>query len=241
MMDSDQTNGTECLRRSVAVLVPCFNAGARILPVLRAACSQVDTVIVVDDGSTDGALDDLSGLPVVLHRFPQNQGKGFALLAGFREALRRPEIQSVATLDADGQHDPLELPGLYAALAAEHFDFVIGSRCFTGRDVPWRSRLGNRLTAWMFGLLLGRRLPDTQSGYRLHSRRFLEDVLETVPGGRYETEMEILVKAVRGPYRVGAAPIATIYETDNASSHFNRFRDSWRIYRRLYQALRRQR
>ena len=70
----------------------------------------------------------------------------------------------------------------------------------------------------------------------MHSRRFLEDVIETVEPGRYETEMAILVKAVREGYRVHAEPIATRYEEGNPSSHFNKLRDSWLIYRRLFKA-----
>ena len=79
--------------------------------------------------------------------------------------------------------------------------------------------------------LLRQPIPDTQSGYRIHSRRFVEDVLATIPGGRYETEMAILVKAAREGYRLVSEPIRTIYEEGNRSSHFNRLRDSYRIYR----------
>ena len=83
-------------------------------------------------------------------------------------------------------------------------------------------------------LLLGRKIPDTQSGFRLHSRRFLEVVVQDVAGGRYETEMEILVKAVLGGYEVVSVPIRTIYERGNPSSHFRRMRDSWRVWRALF-------
>ncbi len=84
------------------------------------------------------------------------------------------------------------------------------------------------------GLLLGQRLPDTQSGFRLHSSKFVDAILEEVPGGRYETEMEILVRAVRGGFKVVPLPIQTIYETGNASSHFSVLRDSFLIYRKLF-------
>jgi len=80
-------------------------------------------------------------------------------------------------------------------------------------------------------------VPDTQSGYRLHGRRFLQNVLPTLAGGRYETEMELLVRAVRGGYRVVASPIRTIYEEGNASSHFGKVRDSARIYARLFRTV----
>ena len=114
---------------------------------------------------------------------------------------------------------------------------VIGSRVFDRKDIPWRSRFGNKFTAGLTAALLGRRLPDTQSGYRIHSRALAEAVVKDVPGGRYEVEMDILVKAVREGYRVVPVSIATIYEEGNPSSHFNKLRDSYLIYSRLFQAV----
>lgn len=225
----------------LAVIVPCYNAGPRIVPVIESILRVHDCVFVVDDGSTDGAVAGLSPLPVQVVSLPQNQGKGFALLRGFQAALEDPAIDCVATLDADGQHDPHELPHLYSAFTAHNADLLIGSRTFSGRHVPFRSRLGNVATSILTKALLGVRLPDTQSGYRLHSRRLLEAVLRDVPGGRYETEMEILVLAVKREFTVVPEPIATIYENENASSHFNPLRDSWRVYRKLFMTSLRQR
>ena len=221
------------MRACVAAVVPCFNAGERVAPVVAALRDILDHVIVVDDGSTDGATAGLrdSGATVIV--LPENQGKGFAMIRGFSEALAIPDVTCAVIIDADGQHDPNELPRLYAAFVEQDADLVIGAREFDQAHVPWRSRFGNKLTAGITRALLGQRIGDTQSGYRLHSRPLLEFIIENVPGGRYETEMEILVKAVRGGYRVATAPIETIYEEGNPSSHFNKFRDSFRIYRTL--------
>lgn len=221
------------LRHSVAVVVPCYNAGPRLMPVVTALQGLVGRIIVVDDGSTDGAVEALRSLPVEIVVFPENRGKGHAMLAGFRAALDSPKVSCVGIVDADGQHDPAELPQLYEAFCERQADLVIGSRDFDRENVPWRSRLGNKLTIAVTAWLLRQRVPDTQSGFRLHSRRLLEDVLSSVRGGRYETEMEILVLAIRKGYRVVPIPIRTIYEKDNRSSHFNKMRDSVRIYKTL--------
>jgi glycosyltransferase involved in cell wall biosynthesis len=221
------------LRAHVVAVVPCFNAGERVAPVVAGLREILEHVIVVDDGSTDGASATLGELGARVIVFPENQGKGFAMLCGFREALAIPDVTCAVIVDADGQHDPNELPGLYRMYLEQNADLVIGSREFDQAHVPWRSRIGNKLTAGITRILLGQRISDTQSGFRLHSRRLLEFIIERVPGGRYETEMEILVKAVRGGFSVTAAPIRTIYEAGNPSSHFNKFRDSFRIYRKL--------
>lgn len=228
------------LRATVAIVIPCYNAGSRVAPVVARCTEAVQHVIVVDDGSTDDAVAALDASAIHLVTFEENRGKGFALLEGFRRALEFEPVQCVAVLDADGQHDPDELPGLYRAYREHNADLVIGSRSFDEAHVPWRSRFGNKTTIALTRLLLGTRIPDTQSGYRLHSRRFVEAIVRDVRGGRYDTEMEILVKAVKEGYRVTAAPIKTLYETGNPSSHFNKLRDPIQIYGRLLKgALRR--
>ena len=218
----------------LAVVIPCFNAGTRVRPVAAAALEVADRVIVVDDGSTDGCIDALRPLDLRIVQFPENRGKGHALIEGFRTALAVDSVTCACVVDADGQHDPAEIPRLHSAFVERRADLVIGSRIFDGPGVPWRSRYGNKLTIGLTALLLGQKVPDTQSGFRLHSRRFLEDVVQSVRPGRYETEMEILVKGVREGYAVVPAPIKTIYEVGNPSSHFNKFRDSVRIYLRLF-------
>ncbi len=118
---------------------------------------------LVDDGSTDGSIEDLKDLPIRVVTLTPNRGKGYALVAGYKAVLEDPDIDCVASLDADGQHDPAELPGLHNIFIQENADLLIGSRDFTGGNVPFRSRFGNTLTVRVMGWLLGRRLPDTQS------------------------------------------------------------------------------
>lgn len=218
---------------TVTVVVPCYNAGERAQGVADGALRITSRVVVADDGSTDACMEPLRRMPLQIISFPHNRGKGYALLAGVQAALEMPDTEAVCCLDADGQHDPAEIPKLFAAFQETQADLVIGARRFETGHVPWRSRFGNRVTAALTAWLFGRHLPDTQSGFRLLSRRFAQDVLRTVSGGRYETEMEIVVKAIREGYRVESVPISTIYEEANRSSHFRKVRDSLRIYVRL--------
>ena len=221
----------------LACVIPCFNAGTRLRPVAEAALRQVERVIVVDDGCTDGCIKQLEGMPVQLERHAQNLGKGHAILTGIRAALDDPATEAVVLLDADGQHDPAAIPAFARRFQESGAGMVIGARVFDGVEVPWRSRFGNAVTAAVTRLLLGERLPDTQCGFRLLSRGFAEQVLLRVRGGRYETEMEMVVMAVRGKAGLASVPIKTIYEPGNASSHFRKVSDSARIYARLLRAV----
>ena len=234
MQDSSpqRPDGTDGL----LAIIPCYNAGNRVRAVAEGVLAQSIQLLVVDDGSTDGSAASLRDLPVQYLRIDPNKGKGHALLAGFREALKDPKMVCVCVLDADGQHDPAEIPRLHAAFLETGANLVIGSRVFDGGRVPLRSRFGNKVTVSVTALLLRHRLPDTQCGFRILSRPFLESVLETVHGGRYETEMEIIVKAIREGWSTESVPIRTIYEAGNASSHFRKFHDSYRIYSRLLKA-----
>lgn len=215
----------------IAIVIPCYNAGNRLRKVLERLYGYPGPVTVVDDGSTDGSATDLEGARVI--RFPRNGGKGAAMLEGFRDALGK-DIDAVVVLDADGQHDSSKLPELVRAFRERHADLVIGERQFSGRHVPLASWFGNALTRRVSALLLGRYIADTQSGFRLHSRRFLEEVVTEIPPGRYETEMAILVRAVKKGYEVVSVPIPTIYEPGNVSSHFQRVSDSYRVWRMLF-------
>lgn len=221
----------------LAVIIPCYNAGPRVRPVVEAALRQTPRVLVVDDGSTDGCMDTLDGLPVQRLVLPENRGKGHALLAGFRNVLADPTVAALCMLDADGQHDPAEIPQLAAPVLAHEAAFVIGIREFGGSHVPLRSRFGNRVTAWVTRLLLRRNLPDTQCGFRVLSRSFALRILDSVAGGRYETEMAMIIRAVRDGIPIASIPIQTRYEPGNASSHFRKVQDSVRIYRRLLAAV----
>jgi glycosyltransferase involved in cell wall biosynthesis len=225
------------LRDAATAVVPCFNAGERLEHVLVQLSAFADHVVLVDDGSTDGAAERVAHLASRYVRIPENHGKGYALLEGFRAALERPACTCLITLDADGQHAPADMAGLYARFVETGAGLVIGARSFARKDIPWPSWIGNRLTAAIVGVLMGTRLPDTQSGFRLHSRSFAEHIVARLTGGRYETEMEIIVRAIRDGFPVESVPIQTIYETGNPSSHFQRGRDSIRIYARLVKAV----
>lgn len=211
----------------IAVVIPAYNAGARLEPVLLKTLAIIPkrNVIVVDDGSTDQthSVAAVSGVEVITH--PQNCGKGVALKTGFVYAMTRPQVQAVITLDADGQHDPKHLPKFIRAWRTSRVDLLIGCRTLRWPAMPFFRVLSNRLTSALVSRRLGQRIPDSQSGYRLHSRRLLEQIkLDT---GGYETESELLLKAVRAQMQLGFIPIATIYSGE--TSHIRGWRDTWRF------------
>jgi glycosyltransferase involved in cell wall biosynthesis len=217
--------------RPVLALVPAWNEALFIRPVLEGTLAFLPT-LVVDDGSIDEteAIAREAGATVVRHK--RNQGKGAALMTGFGWALEQG-YEAVVTLDADGQHDPAEIPSFLAAYKAGIGELIIGRRDFS--QMPLVRRFANSFGSWLFSLALGTRILDNQSGYRLYTRRLLER-LDTGSTG-FELEVETIEQAVAAGMRIGWIKIRTIYGTGK-KSYFRPISDSalflgtvWRAYR----------
>jgi glycosyltransferase involved in cell wall biosynthesis len=190
----------------IVALIPGYMEGPRIGAVVEAARRHLP-VLVVDDGSGDDTAERAAaaGAEVLLQR--PNQGKGAALRAGFREALARG-CDAVVTLDADGQHDPAEIPRFLAARARHPAELIVGRRDF--RRMPPIRRLANDLGGIAFSWAVGREIPDNQSGYRLVGRRLMEALLESDESG-FEFEVEMITTAIRAGFDISWVPIRTIY------------------------------
>jgi len=199
---------------SILAIIPAYNEGARVAAVVSGA-AQLLPVLVVDDGSTDDTAAQASSAGATILRQSPNQGKGAALRAGFGYALAGA-YDAVITLDADGQHDPAELPLFLARFAQSRPDLIIGQRRL--RHMPPIRRLANYLGRKAFSWAIGQPIPDNQSGYRLISRRLLEE-LESGQETGFEFEMEMIVTCIRRGYALDWVPIRTIYAGE--SSHIN--------------------
>ena len=189
----------------ILALIPAYNEEERIGEVISRTMKALP-VLVVDDGSTD----DTSGVAgrfgaAVLRQFP-NQGKGAALRKGFGYALENG-YDAVITLDADGQHNPAEIP-LFLSEFARGADLVIGKRDFN--KMPFPRNFSNTIGSWLFSKALGEDCPDNQSGYRLHSKRMIEASM-TSREMRFEFEVEMIVRCKLNHLTLTWVPIQTIY------------------------------
>jgi glycosyltransferase involved in cell wall biosynthesis len=212
----------------IAALIPAYRAEATLGPVARQALRHVDLLLVVDDGSPDGsgATALASGAQVVRHA--RNLGKGAALATGFTWLLKRGAT-SIVTLDADGQHDPEEIPLFVAAERETGADLVVGARIGAFAGMSGARRFGNRFSSAAVRLFRGPSLPDTQCGYRLYGRAFLEAA--PIRGRSYDAEAELLMRAGIGGFRVVSIPIHVLAADGRATSHYRPWLDTLRICR----------
>ncbi|OQY41740.1 MAG: hypothetical protein B6240_14810 [Desulfobacteraceae bacterium 4572_87] len=149
----------------VMIVIPVYNHGATLRGVVQKTCRLHDAVMVVDDGSTDGGCKAILDLDVHRVRHSQNRGKGTAILSAAREA-EKLGMTHMVTLDADGQHDPNDLPLFISAMRRSPRAIVVGKRNFEAGYVPSGSRIGRRISNFWLWVQTGRLLGDTQSGYR---------------------------------------------------------------------------
>jgi len=183
-------------------------------------------VLVVDDGSSDGTVNRLKGLPVNLLGHRQNRGKGSALRTGFEWALKHG-FAGVVTVDADGQHDPSAIPLLVAKAGELSSDILIASRAVQFGQMAGLRSSWNRFGTWCMKSRTGLHISDSQSGFRYYSARLLRGV--ELCGTGYQMEMEILLKAWRGGFSIDSLPVAARVADGRATSHFRPVRDTWNI------------
>ena len=217
------------------VLVPAYQPGDHLLGLLTELRETAPgtRVVVVDDGSSAGSarvLDAARDLGCTVLRHEKNRGKGAALKTGFRHVAEAHPGELVVCADADGQHHVADILRV-AGRARDTGRTVLGVRRFDGA-VPLRSKVGNTVTALLFRAVTGRPVQDTQTGLRAYPGDLL-DWLQSVPGERFEYEMNVLLEAARAGHQIDEVVIATTYLDDNASSHFGSLTDSVRIYRPL--------
>jgi glycosyltransferase involved in cell wall biosynthesis len=155
------------------VVIAAYNEAPAIGRVLAGLCQSSYRVAVVDDGSTDGTLEEALRYPVTVLRHPINLGQGAALQTGITFALQDPTIQSIVTFDGDGQHDPADVARLEEVLG-QGFDVALGSRFIQGgqaQGMPRPKRLALRLAIQITKWLTGLPLTDTHNGLRAFTRQ----------------------------------------------------------------------
>jgi len=200
--------------KKILGIIPAYNEERRIANVVLGAIEHIQ-VLVIDDGSRDETFQVAEGAGARVIRQSPNQGKGVALRRGFQEALDAG-FEAVITLDADGQHDPGEIPGFLDIFRKSKPDLVIGERDFN--QIPPVRRLANSLGKWSFSWAVGHPIPDNQSGYRLLSQRMMEAVLGSQESG-FEFEVEMIVICLQRGYTLEWVPIKTIYRDEGSHIH----------------------
>jgi uncharacterized protein (DUF2062 family) len=211
----------------IAVVIPVYNQPDRLREVVRRSLVGHPRILVVDDGSNPQVAPLIADLPVEVLRHEVNQGKGAALRTAARHLREQGAIHMI-TLDADGQHDPEDLPKMIAELRMHPEALIIGVRDFDSEAVPGSSRFGRAFGNFWVRLQTGARVHDIQSGFRAYP----VTLLEALPclTRRYAFEVEVVVRALWGGVPVREVPVHVHYtQAERRSSHFHKLWDNLRL------------
>lgn len=210
------------------VIIPTYNNENTLEDVLKDVAMFSKNIIVVNDGSdkkTKEILSKYNSLKIINHQ--KNKGKGAALISGFRVAAEKGYEYAI-TIDSDGQHKPEEISLFIDAVKKNPGSLIIGSRNFKQENLPQKSGFANRFSNFWFRFIAGVKLSDTQSGYRLYPLDMIKKM--KLFSGKYEFELEVLVKAAWKGIKIIAVPINAYYPpADKRVTHFRPFSDFMRI------------
>ncbi len=204
---------------SITAVIPAYNEQETIGQIVQTAKQYADDVIVVDDGSDDctGELAVSAGASVI--RIPKNTGKGHALSIGLSTAAMNG-CNVIVCLDADGQHDPVDIPKIVQPIVEDKADMVIGSR-FLDREskdlIPAYRKIGQSIltSATNFGSSV--KITDSQSGYRAFTKEVVREFAYSEAGMGIESEM--IRNAVKSGARIQEVPVAAKYEGLESSTY----------------------
>jgi len=215
---------------SSAAVIPARNEAKTIVEVVQGSLGQVDRVIVVDDGSDDGTLDELEGLNIERLQRPCSGGKAAALADGFQRALSLG-CDRIVTLDGDGQHEPSDISRLLEAARAYPEHLVLGARLRQRHRQPGLRRFANRFADFFISWASGQRVPDSQTGFRVYPAPLLRQVrpcTERRHGFVFEAAM--LIDGARAGHPCVAVAIDSVYRDGARPSYFRPGRDVWEIF-----------
>lgn len=190
-------------------IIPAFNEQKTLGEVIFKLRNFVQQIIVVDDGSIDRTAQIARENGATVCRHLINRGLGGALGTGIKAALLEG-ADIIITLDADGQHDPAEIPELIKPILAEQADVVIGSRFMTRQPMPLFRRIGIPFFNLITFLLFGIKTTDSQSGMRAFSKKAAQN-LDIYARGVMEASPEILNQIQIHRLKLKEVPIKSIY------------------------------
>lgn len=218
-------------------IIPALDPDGRIISIVSKLKERgFARIITVNDGSASDALfvklRDEYGCTVLTHYVNLGKGRGMKNALNYYMNHFADECRGVVFADCDDQHDIDDICACCDCLESAPHSLVLGVRDFSGKDVPPRSKFGNRLTSLTLKFLCGLNVSDTQTGLRAMGNSVIP-VFMSVAGERFEYETNMLLEAKKRDISICEVTIKTIYIGENKSSHFNPIRDSLAIYKNL--------
>ena len=224
--------------KDIVIVIPAYNPSKKLIDLVDSLILlNFSKIIIVNDGSIKGkkifkTVKEKNECLIL--EYKENKGKGYALKYAINYYLEnlKNNYKGIVTVDADYQHLPNDVLNIALRLLGNQDSLILGIRDFYEKGVPTSNRFGNRLTSFIFKLLYGENIKDTQTGLRGIPNRYLNLCLEA-SGKRFEFEMNMLIKFVKQKINIIQIPIETVYYK-RGESKFNKWIDSILIYKVIF-------
>lgn len=213
----------------LCVIIPTYNNAGTVIDVITSVWTFCKDIIVVDDGCTDETKSLLRtcNYDITVVSYPQNKGKGHALIEGFKKAIAMG-YSHVITIDADGQHFAADIPAFVQQMNLHPEAIIVGNRNLDEKNMPKGNTFANKFSNFWFRLQTGVNLADTQSGYRLYPIFKLRGLRFIT--SRYEAELELLVLSAWAGVEIVSMPVRVYYPPcEERVTHFRPIYDFVRI------------
>jgi len=217
-------------KSKICVIIPCYNNEKTVADVALSVVPYLENEpIVVLDGCTDNSAASLQDISdkITLLSYSPNKGKGAALKYAFDDA-QKCDFYCAITIDADGQHFASDLPLFFDAIEKDYGAMIVGSRFLKQENMPAGNTFANKFSNFWFTVQTGKKLADTQTGYRAYPL-FKMGKMRSF-SKRYESELEYLQRMAWRNIKIVSIPIQVYYAPEGQRvSHFRKGRDFTRI------------
>lgn len=213
----------------MTIIIPAYNPDYHLINLVKKLKKY--NIIIVDDGSKSKEIfKSLNNITILKHEV--NKGKGQAMKTAMEYVYKNTKEEGIIFVDADGQHKPKDIEKIINIFNRNKDSIILGIRQFD-KEVPFKSRMGNKITKYLFRLFTGKNIQDTQTGLRALNTKYIPFLLK-IEGNRYEYEMNMLLEIVSNKINIIEVPIETVYEDKkNSTSHFKVIKDSFLIYKKF--------
>ena len=199
------------------IVIPAYNAENDLLLLIEKIQKiyQDIFIFIIDDGSTNKTIYQIEETKQIkIYSHLKNKGKGSAILTGIKKALKQ-NFKYALFLDSDLQHDPIKIPDFIKLQHESCADMVLGFRKFELNKMPFMRILSNTITSMVISLRCGKKVRDSQCGYRLINLEKI-DINQYIYSG-FQFESEFLIRALDNNIKFKEIEISTIYSSEKSS------------------------
>ena len=229
------------LTKKIFILIPALNPSEEFEKYINELIENgFNNILVINDGSLEKYEKIFENIKikkecnVISHKV--NEGKGKAIKTGLKYFIENENMNDfigVITADSDGQHLVKDIENIAKQMQENTNSLLLGTRDFSGENIPSKSSFGNKLTSKIFKTFYGTKISDTQTGLRGIPISLVKDFIN-IAGNRYEYETNMLIECILKKIPIVEIPIETVYINNNENTHFRPIHDSISIYWRIF-------